>query len=138
MIQRLAEMDQHTVLYKIGDGKLYGNYHRKRVPADFIGHYRGRPLLIEAKQTRQEKIPASRLYRNKSRHQLAALKTWAGSNPNCIAGYALLFQKFRLLAFLDIKDFPEEPASISKLTPNIRYCSLEKVNWGWLISGEIR
>lgn len=76
-----------VVLFRIQDAAAFGRYKGPAVPCDFIGSILGHPVMLDCKETAEDRIPFSKMTRPQSSHQLEAMLRFVGSNPRCVAGY---------------------------------------------------
>lgn len=75
------------VLFRIKDAGDFRNKSGPKTPCDFFGAVRGHPLMIDCKETAEDRIPFSKMTRPQSSHQLEAMLRFIGSSTNCVAGY---------------------------------------------------
>lgn len=127
LVKRASDLLPYLHLLRIKDGHDFGTYNRHRSPADFVGHINGHPLLIECKETEEDRVYLSHLQRRP--HQFKALRAWHQSHERAIAGYLFLFKRAQRLAFLPIQNYPIILKSIDIETPGIRTQLMLGTNW---------
>lgn len=82
-----------VVLFRIQDAAAFGRYKGPSVPCDFFGAILGHPLMLDCKETGEDRIPFSKMTRPESSHQLEAMLRFVGSNSHCRAGYLCSLKK---------------------------------------------
>lgn len=111
-----------------------------KTPFDFVGHVRGFPFAVEAKETAEKTIPRSKLLRDKSYHQFKALEEWSKSHSRCVAGYLCHLGGVHSILWVPYSIIPQiESVSLDALkVEGVRHIDLTKgrVDWIYLFLGE--
>jgi len=129
----LKVRDPRIILHRIKDASSFNSYTRCATVCDFFGQVGGRPILIECKETDGDSIPYSKLFRDASSHQYAALRGWRECHPHALALY---FCRIRdQIGVVPVEFISEERGSITTSHPGARFEDIAKVRLHYLLTG---